>query len=370
MYFVLKNPTYCVGKLTVSRNPLLFDFIMTSQNFPVSWRPSGSIEALKLRAVLLKRARNYFDSLNYTEVQTPVISRDTTIDRWLEPITIKTDVEISDARPASPVFLQTSPEFAMKRLLAAGMGSIYQICPAFRDGEYGQRHNPEFTIIEWYGVNDDFSAGMTVLEGLCQTLLKERLTVQAAERIPYRDAFLRYANLDPFAASMEQIRNYCQTENLGVPDGFDPDDRDSWLDVILSEKVQIKLGFNNDVPDQWRPTVLYHYPATQSALAKVVEAPYGAVAERFELFVGGVELANGYHELADADELARRHEFTNRQRVADGHAPLPPNSILLDALHAGFPPCAGCALGFDRAVMLAFGTSDLRDVLAFDWGRA
>lgn len=343
---------------------------MTDSIPSVPWQPSASIEALHLRAKLLKRVRNYFESLNYTEVQTPIISRDTTIDRWLEPITIASAASVSQRRPATPVFLQTSPEFAMKRLVAAGMGSIYQICPAFRSGEYGQRHNPEFTIIEWYGVNEDFDDGMTTLAGLCQTLLKERLDVLDPIRISYRDAFIQYADLDPFAASMEQIRNYCQKERLGIPDGFDPNDRDSWLDVILSEKVQIKLGFDEDNQTRLRPTILYHYPASQSALSKVVEQSYGQAAQRFELFVGGVELANGYDELADADELARRHELTNRQRIADGNKPLPPDAILIDALRSGFPPCTGCALGFDRAVMLAYGTRNLSDVLAFDWERA
>ena len=319
------------------------------------WRPGLTIQTLKLRAQLLKKTRAFFDRLSYCEVQTPVLSRDTTIDRWLEP----PKVEQLYAN-APTLFLQTSPEFAMKRLLAIGAPSIYQICPAFRAGECGQRHNPEFTIVEWYGVGEDYERGMQLLGELCADLLG----TPPAQKIEYRDAFLKFAQLDPFAASMEQIRAYCRQENVGIPEGFDPLDRDSWLDVILTEKVQPKLGAD-------RPTVLHHYPASQSALAQIVQTSYGLAAERFELFVRGYELANGYHELADGKELRRRHETTNRQRIADGHAPLPPDSILIQALQEGrFPPCTGCAMGFDRVVMLAANVTDIDEAISFSFQRA
>lgn len=350
------------------------------------WRPSASVEVLKIRAKLLKTVRNFFDSRDYIEVQTPIISRDTAIDRWLEPIKAITGFETAASynggenskseipRRGDAFFLQTSPEFAMKRLLAAGSPSIYQICPAFRQGEVGRRHNPEFTIVEWYGLNDDFQAGMRLLGDLCNALLFPEYK-RKCNFVSYRDAFIEFTSLDPFNATMTQIHNYCQQEKIEIPDGFDPADRDSWLDVILSEKVQVNLGFsqcaNVDTGKaDLEPVILYHYPASQAALSKVVEENYGAVSQRFELFVGGLELANGYHELADGDELRRRHEQTNKLRLADGHAPLPEDALLIDALKAGFPPCTGCAMGFDRIVMLAAGVSDIAKSMAFDWSRA
>ncbi len=346
-----------------------------------NWKTAASIEVLKLRAKLLTKVRRFFDSRDYFEVQTPVISRDTTIDRWLEPMIAVTSLEPFVSKTLDgkyytdehrkPCFLQTSPEFAMKRLIASGSGSIYQICPAFRGEEYGQRHNPEFTIIEWYGVNDDFQQGMKLLSDLCHCLLNPQFDFDkpqsfSVQFLTYRDAFIQYAHLDPFSSTMAQIRNYCDCESISVPDGFDPTDRDSWLDVILSEKVQTQLGFG----DPFLPTILYHYPASQAALAKVVHQSYGDVSERFELFVNGLELANGYHELADPDELYRRHIQTNQQRAADGHCALPPKAILLDALKAGFPPCTGCAMGFDRIVMLAARVNTISEVLSFDWLRS
>ena len=201
---------------------------------------------------------------------------------------------------------------------------------------------------------------MALLSDLCSALLG----TPPAERVEYRDAFIQFAHLDPFIEPMDRIRQYCQRENVGIPDGFDPDDKDSWLDVILTEKVQPNLGAN-------RPTVLHHYPASQSALSQVETTSYGPAAQRFELFVRGFELANGYHELADGQELKRRHDATNRQRMADGHAPLPPDSILIDALNQGsFPPCTGCALGFDRVVMLAAEVTDIDEAITFSYKRA
>jgi lysyl-tRNA synthetase class 2 len=255
-------------------------------------------------------------------------------------------------------WLQTSPEFGMKRLLASGAKSIYQIAKCFRGGESGARHNPEFTMLEWYRAGDDYAAGMRLLDELAAALFERG----AAERLSYRDAFQRCLELDPHTATWDQLAAAASTKQLGV-DGDFSRDRDDWLDLLLSECVQPALG-------RGQPTIVYDYPASQAALARTRTCDGVEVAERFELFVEGVELANGYHELLNADELRRRNERANAARQADGRRCLPSESRLLAAMDAGLAACSGCALGVDRLVMLTLGVDEIDQVIAFPFERA
>lgn len=319
------------------------------------FRPTASWENLRLRARLLGRVREYFGRQGFLEVETPILSADTVIDRHLDPMVV--DAELGPGVPCR-LWLQTSPEFGMKRLLAAGAPSIYQISRVFRRGELGPLHNPEFTMVEWYGVGDDYHDGMRRLGEIGEVLLERGV----AERMSYRAAFERYAGFDPQTIATAELVSAAVSAGVIAPDSMRPDDRDGWLDLVLVERVQQKLGFD-------RPVILYDFPASQAALARV-RAEEPPVAERFELYVNGIELANGYHELLDAEVLRRRNAEANSQRVADGKEPLPEESRLLAAMDAGLPPSTGVALGLDRVVMLAAGASRLDEVMAFAIDRA
>jgi len=251
----------------------------------------------------------------------------------------------------------------MKRLMASGTSddfpaAIYQITHAFRQGEIGPRHNPEFTIVEWYRRGDDYSAGMQLLSDLCEMALARG----PVERVTYRDAFLRHAGIDPLVTDVSAIERAGRDRGLTPPESFDRGDRDAWLDWLLVELVEPQLG-------QSAPTILHDYPPSQAALARVRdETP--PVAERFELYVAGIELANGYYELLDANVLRERNRANNALRKKDGKPELPEESRLLEAMDAGLPPCTGVALGFDRLVMLAAGAKNLSEVLTFPIERA
>lgn len=320
---------------------------MTAGSHPNDHQPSATLGMLHQRAQLLRQLRTFFDSRGFLEVETPLASHDTVVDRHLDPIPLTVN--------GSQMWLQTSPEFGMKRLVVAGATAIYQITRAFRDDERGQLHNPEFTILEWYRVGDTFDDGIAFLEAVT----KEMLGVTETERLSYQQAFLRYANIDPLTASTEDIICRCRqqpaTMNLG-------DDRDSWLNFLLADAVEPHLGAAC-------PTILYHYPSSQAALARVSEHD-SRVAERFELYVRGVEVANGYHELCDPDELLQRSTIGNHERMRDGKIPLPAENRLLDAMRDGLPPCTGVALGVDRLLMLRAGCTDIAEVLAFPFERA
>ena len=316
--------------------------------------PTASIASLKFRALLLQRLRRFFDDRGFFEVETPLLSRDTVVDRHLYPIRIDRQQITGSSLAAeaeTAVFLQTSPEFAMKRLLAAGADSIYQICKAFRAGEAGSQHNPEFTMLEWYRVGDDMQQGISLLEQLVQTMLETK----PPTRISYRAAVLKATGLDPFTVSLDQLENLSGIKSKT--------DRDEHLNVILSQYVEPRLGVE-------APEVLYHYPASQAALARISCEDGVEVAERFEIYYRGVELANGYHELLDADELEARNVKTNQQRVADGQSALPVDSRLLGAMRSGMPACSGVALGIDRLLMLALQHDKIESVIAFPFDRA
>jgi lysyl-tRNA synthetase class 2 len=331
--------------------------------------PTAPIANVKLRADLLHRLRSFFFEHGFLEVETPILSADTVVDRHLDPFCVQIE-NLAQPSPPAPLpkgegriatyWLQTSPEFGMKRLLAAGAKAIYQVSKVFRQDEIGPLHNPEFTMVEWYRVGDGMQEGIQFTSDLGETLLKRG----PAERISYREAFLKYVGIDSLAAETKTIIDTIRRLDIAYPESMPKEDRDGWLDLLLVEKIQPHLG-------QKQPAILYDFPASQAALSLIrrdQENP--PVAERFELYVEGIELANGYHELLDAVELRRRNTAANALRMADGKQPLPEDSRLLDAMDAGLPPCTGVALGFDRLVMLALGAKSLAEVLAFPFDRA
>jgi elongation factor P--(R)-beta-lysine ligase len=320
--------------------------------------PTASIENLRCRAQLLARVREFFAVHGFLEVETPLLSDDVVVDRNLDPMFTVLADDVARPEVGRKLWLQTSPEFGMKRLLAAGMQAIYQITRAFRNREVGALHNPEFTMVEWYRVGDNQAKAMQFLSEMCQALLN----TAPAERLSFADAFEKELSLNPHTSSVESLAAVAKRRNLIAPNGLH-DDRDGWLNFLLSECVQPHLG-------QTVPTILYDYPASQAALARLRTDGDIEVAERFELYVRGIELANGYHELLDPVELRRRNAAANNARAAEGKPRLPEASRLLDAMHAGLPACAGVALGFDRLVMVASGAKTLAEVLAFPIDRA
>ncbi|HUF77699.1 MAG TPA: EF-P lysine aminoacylase EpmA [Thermoanaerobaculia bacterium] len=326
------------------------------------WRPTASVETLRLRARLLAAVRAFFAERGVLEVETPCLGAAAVTDPHLQSLATC----LAAVGSQRTLYLQTSPEYAMKRLLAAGSGPIYQLARAFRDGETGRRHNPEFTLLEWYRPGFDHHRLMDEVEELlAATLGGSAAPAGAAERITYAEAFRRHAAIDPFAEPAERLAETARRGAAGaVPDLGE--DRDSWLDLLMGTAVTPALG-------RGRPTFVYDFPASQAALARLRESdPEGgpAVAERFELFIEGMELANGFHELTDRAEQHRRFERDLARRRARGLPEPPVDDRLLAALGSGLPDCAGVALGFDRLVMLAAGAAAIDQVLAFPIDRA
>jgi lysyl-tRNA synthetase class 2 len=318
-----------------------------------SWRPTATPEALRLRASILAKIRAFFTDRGVLEVETPLLASSPATDLHLQALSCR--YRGPGAAEGRTLYLQTSPEFAMKRLLATGSGPIYQICRAFRDGEAGTRHNPEFTILEWYRPGWNHHRLMDEMD----ELLAEILGSSSAERLSYAEAFDRYAGVDPFGASDEDLRHRAGDLGVAEANGLS---RDDLLDLVLTHVIEPRLG-------HCQPTFIHDYPASQASLARVRDGQ-PPKAERFEVFVEGLELANGYYELADPAEQRRRFEHDLETRRRAGLPEVPIDERLLAALERGLPDCAGVALGVDRLVMLAAGTRALADVLAFPIDRA
>jgi lysyl-tRNA synthetase class 2 len=325
------------------------------------WRPSAALEVLKLRARMLERIRAFFSARGVLEVETPVLSGAATPDPGL--LSLTTTYTGPGAPAGRRLYLNTSPEFPMKRLLAAGSGSIYQVCKVFRDGESGRRHNPEFTMLEWYRVGFDHHRLMDEVAELVSVSLSDRLPLAEPERLTYREAFERLVGLDPHAATVAEFARAAEAHDVRLPGQHaNEPDHAMWRDLLLTHVIEPKLG-------RGRPTFLFDFPATQASLARIVpgEPP---VAARFELFIQGIELANGFHELADSDEQRTRFERQLHARQTTGLPAVPLDEHLLAALAAGLPDSAGVALGFDRLVMLAAGARSIAEVMAFPLERA
>jgi elongation factor P--(R)-beta-lysine ligase len=316
----------------------------------VQWRPAANLDTLRQRAELLASLRQFFADRQVLEVETPLLCSSGITDPAIEPFTA------SDELSQQSRFLQTSPEYAMKRLLAAVGEPIFQISKAFRSGEAGSRHNPEFSLLEWYRPGYDHHDLMQeVADLVCHSLGERRQC-----KYSYRELFQQRLQLDPFTVPVAELEAAARRH---LDPGSVSGDRELWLDLLMSHVLEPQLG-------DGAICFIYDYPPAQAALARIVQADDVWVGQRFELYVDGLELANGYCELTDAAEQRLRFEGDNNRRLARGQRERPVDERLLAALAHGLPPCSGVALGIDRLLMLRCGTSDIRDVLAFDWERS
>ena len=326
------------------------------------WQPAAELAALKQRAQMLASIRAFFAARDVWEVDTPVLSVAATTDPHIHSFAIPL---VDSGAGEGWRYLHTSPEFAMKRLLAAGSGSIYQIAKVFRAGERGRRHNAEFTLLEWYRLGFEHHQLMDEVEALVTELLTTKLVLQDSIRVSYQALFQDYLIIDPLTAGKDELADCARRQGIAV-EGIETESTltvDDWLNVLLSHCIEPQLDVN-------RLIFIYDYPASQAALAKIRSEPQTPpVAERFELFLNGMELANGFHELNDAEQQRRRFSNDNQQRHRLGLAEMPVDEHLLAAL-TNLPDCAGVALGLDRLLMLAVGATDIADVIAFPWARA
>ncbi|WP_206486522.1 elongation factor P--(R)-beta-lysine ligase [Thalassotalea sp. G2M2-11] len=319
----------------------------------MSWQTNLSWELAKQRSVFFQQIRNFFEKNGVIEVETPILSQGTVTDVHLDAFKSRYHFlqgsEISDDH----LYLQTSPEFAMKRLLASGYGSIYQICKAFRHEEAGRFHNPEFTMLEWYRIGYDHHQLMNEVSAL----LTEILGCEAAEKMSYQQAFEQILALDPLDVTAEQLKSCLSSEGIEGDWISSEQDVDVLLQVLFSECIEHRIGLE-------KPCLIYDYPSSQSALAKISQSD-PRVADRFECYYKGVELANGFNELTDATEQLQRFERDNQQRIALGKKVQPIDNRFIEALTYGLPQCAGVALGIDRLFMLCSGADHIAKTMTF-----
>lgn len=283
------------------------------------------------------------------EVETPVLSRFANTDPYIDSIS-------SDGHPAR--FLRTSPEFPMKRLLCAGLRDIYELGRVFRAGESGARHNPEFTMLEWYRAGMPYLELATEVVELVRHCSPERFAHWPVRRVAYRDLFAEQTGLDPWACDESDLADAAADRGLAAG----ALDHTEWQHLLMAKVIQPSLAGE-------KLTIVHDYPPEQAALARIREAER-PVAERFEVYLGEQELANGYQELTDPDEQLRRFKRETRVRSARGEPPLPLDNALVSALQDGMPECSGVALGLDRLLMAILGLERIDSVLAFSWERA
>jgi lysyl-tRNA synthetase class 2 len=321
-----------------------------------AWPPTATFDLLRVRARLLAQVRGHFAETGALEVETPALVRAPVTDVHLEALRVVDDA----LGGADTGFLQTSPEYAMKRLLCAGAPDIYQVCRVFRAGERGRRHNPEFTMIEWYRLGIDHHALMRDVEALVHRLLHGLREPGPSEYVSYVDAFRRVLGVHPLHDAVADLAAALERAGVSLPESMrEAPVRDDVLDLAMGTVVADTFATD-------RLTFLYDFPASQAALAQV----HGEVAARFEAFWGPLELANGFHELGAAAEQRARFESDVAQRRTLGRPRRDMDEHFLAALEHGLPPCAGVALGFDRLVMVATGARHIDDVVAFPYERA
>ncbi|MBE0364934.1 lysyl-tRNA synthetase, class II [Pseudoalteromonas ulvae UL12] len=319
------------------------------------WQPSSSNQHLRKRAAIIRQIREFFYQRNVLEVDTPLLSQASVTDVHLS--SFSTEFVGPGFAKGLTLYLQTSPEFAMKRLLAADLGAIYQLGKAFRNEEAGRHHNPEFTMLEWYRPGfDHFDLMQEISE-----LLTVVLGTTKVQRLTYQQAFEQVLSVDPLSATLEQLQQICQQQGFAEIAAHETD-RDTLLQLLFSMCVETQIG-------QTEPCFVYHFPATQAALAQLCPEN-NQVAERFELYYKNMELANGFHELTDADEQLKRFNEDNIKRRAAGRHEVPIDRNLIAALESGIEPCAGVAIGVDRLIMLALECTHIKEVLSFDVTRA
>ncbi len=321
-----------------------------------TWRPSAAPPVLRARAKMLAEIRAYFARAGVMEVETPLCSRASGTDPALEPL--RTRYTGPGAPTGEVLYLQTSPEFSMKRLIAAGSGPIYQICKAFRDGERGALHNPEFSLLEWYRPGFDHHRLMDEVADLVRVVMGRRLPLR---KLTYAEAFSPLG-IDPHTATAADLKERARVLGMAEAEHLELDAADPWLDLLFTGYIECALG-RGDL------CLVYDYPASKASLARV-RSGVPAVAERFELYIDGVELANGFHELADAGEQQERFRRELAQRALNGRSLPAIDQNLLAALEAGLPDCSGVAIGLDRLLMVLLGKPRIDQVLAFPLERA
>lgn len=323
----------------------------------MDWRPGASIDTLRARAELFARIRAFFAQRGVLEVETPLLGRAGGTDPAIEPLVSRFNGP--GHADGLPLYLQTSPEFFMKRLLAAGSGPVFQICKAFRNQEIGRRHNPEFSLLEWYRPGFDHHRLTDELAELVRHCIAPRELPE--RRLTYVELFRQHLTVDPLTMSVAELADLAAGLDLGQLPAAEQMSRDDWLNLLLTHAIEPQLN---------RGELLFvtDYPASQAALARL-HPDDARLACRFELYLDGLELANGFHELLYAEEQQRRFEADNERRRACGQEELPIDQGLLAALAHGLPDCAGVALGLDRLLMCIVGAEDLDQVLGFSLGR-
>lgn len=318
-----------------------------------AWRPAASLERIRARAGLLNQVRSFFQERNVLEVETPYLSQSAGTDPAIDPLVV-CGAGQAQLRTGGQ-FLHTSPEFAMKRMLAAGVGDIFQIARVFRGGESGRHHNPEFTMLEWYRLEFDHWRLMDEVEELVRALLP---SIAPIPRIAYSDLFEQALGLDPVAADQAQLEDAARRQGIEVDTKLTTRE---WLDLLFDRCIGPELAGN--------AFFVHGFPAAQAALARL-DPDDRTLARRFELIVDGMEIANGFHELSDPLEQRRRFDAELRERRSAGSPEVPMDEKLLSALDAGLPDCSGVAMGLDRLLMLMTGAGHVHEVLAFPPERA
>ena len=320
----------------------------------MSWQPTLSWENAQKRARILKRIRQFFSDRDVLEVETPALSLGTVTDVHLDALSSRYNfLANSNDKESVDLYLQTSPEFHMKRLLASGYGCIFQIAKAFRHEEAGRYHNPEFTMLEWYRLGYDHFELMNEV-GL---LLQEVLHCSEPEQITYQQVFIEYVGIDPLVAKQECLLSIIKEHNKISDWLIAETDNDILLQFIFSEIIEPKIG-------NAKPCFVYNFPQSQASLAKICPVDT-RVAQRFECYFKGVELVNGFNELTDADSQAQRFHEDNQQRVKLGMIAKPIDNNFIAALEHGLPQCSGVALGIDRLIMLALHATHIEQVISF-----
>ncbi|MEW6995925.1 elongation factor P--(R)-beta-lysine ligase [Colwelliaceae bacterium MEBiC 14330] len=325
----------------------------------MTWQPTLTWQNAQKRAVILQQIRQFFAERNVLEVETPALSQGTVTDVYLDAFACKYNfLADSNVEQSANLYLQTSPEFHMKRLLAAGYGCIYSLAKAFRHEQAGRHHNPEFTLLEWYRIGfNQFDLMLEVSE-----LLKDILACNEPIFISYQDSFISKTGIDPLTAKFADLVALLAQHNKSADWLLVQNDRDALLQFIFMEIIEPSIGINE-------PCFVYNFPVAQASLAKV-SLQDARVAERFECYYQGIELVNGFNELTDANEQQRRFQQDNAKRVAQG---LPARAIdhnFIAALNHGLPQCSGVALGVDRLVMLALELNNISEVQSFSIARS
>lgn len=320
---------------------------MSQESNKVNWRPTAGLAALQARADFYRKIREFFALRNVLEVETPLMAARGVTDPYIQAFAVDDN------------YLQTSPEYAMKRMLSAGCGSIYQICKAFRREEAGNYHNPEFTMLEWYRLGFNHVQLMDEMDQLIQLLLG----CQPANRISYYDLFMKFVDINPHTASVEMLQQCAVHHDINLtPAAMDNLTVTDWLHLFMSHVIEPQLTG----PLPW---FVSDFPVAQAALSKIIPGKY-PVAARFEVYMQGIELANGYYELQDAGEQEKRFATDNAVRSAQNLNSMQADDRLVAALEAGFPECAGVTLGLDRLLMIKLQTKCIADVISFSMANA